>query len=58
MKPSSTNSKSAKERFLREAKAAAAIEHDHIVSNYQVGEMAIFPSSPCNISAASRCRHG
>lgn len=28
----------AKERFLQEARAAAAIEHDHIIQIYQVGE--------------------
>ncbi len=38
MKPSAAASRSAKNRFLREAQATAAIEHDHIVSIFQVGE--------------------
>lgn len=38
MKPSIAASRSAKERFLREAQCTAAIEHDHIVHIYQVGE--------------------
>jgi serine/threonine protein kinase/WD40 repeat protein len=38
MMPSIAQDDAAKNRFLREAQATAAIEHDHIVSIYQVGE--------------------
>jgi serine/threonine protein kinase len=38
MLPTLAVSESAKKRFLREARAAAAIEHTHIVAIFQVGE--------------------
>jgi WD40 repeat protein len=38
MLPGLASSGSAKQRFLREARAAAAIKHDHIVTIFQVGE--------------------
>ena len=38
MLPSLAASDSAKQRFLREARAAAKIKHDHIVTIHQVGE--------------------
>ena len=38
MLPGMATSASARQRFLREARAAAAIKHDHIVTIYQVGE--------------------
>jgi WD40 repeat protein len=38
MLPALAASESARQRFLREARAAAAIKHDHIVTIHQVGE--------------------
>lgn len=38
MRPALAASKTARQRFLREARLAASIEHDHLVHIYQVGE--------------------
>ena len=38
MLPSVAGNPTAKTRFLREARAQAAIEHDHVIAVYQVGE--------------------
>jgi WD40 repeat protein/serine/threonine protein kinase len=38
IRPGLAAGKEARERFLREARAAAAVKHDHVVTIYQVGE--------------------
>jgi hypothetical protein len=38
LRPRLADSSLARERFLREARAGAALEHDHVVAIYQVGE--------------------
>jgi serine/threonine protein kinase len=57
MKPAVAASLAAKDRFLREAQAAAAIEHDNIVHIYQVGEDRQVPdSSPAALPQHHRPR--
>jgi serine/threonine protein kinase len=43
MKPVAAADNEARQRFLREARAAAAINHDHVVTIYQVGQDRTIP---------------
>lgn len=60
MRPEAARSQAAKDRFLREARSAAALEHEHIVTIFQVGEENGVPflAMPClkGMSLESRLR--
>jgi len=43
MRPSLAASESARARFLREARAAAAVHHDHVITIYEVGQEGTLP---------------
>lgn len=43
MHPHLANDSAARQRFLREARAAAAIQHDHVVTIFQVGQQGDSP---------------
>ncbi len=50
LKPEFAARKDSAERFLREARAAAAIKHEHVVTIYQVGQATVAgPSGPVMI---------
>jgi hypothetical protein len=58
LRPSLAASASARRRFLREARAAAGLEHEHIVAILQTGEDRGLPSWPCRCCAARRLKTG
>jgi hypothetical protein len=49
LRPSLARKKTARERFFREARLAATIEHDHVIPIYYVGEAGGIPflAMPC-----------
>ena len=61
MKPSLANTPYARARFLREARAMATLEHDHIVTIHQVGEQGGTPYFVMpllrGVSLSERLRH-
>ena len=58
IRPELASSPEAAARFVREARPAAAIEHDHIVTIYQVGEDRGVPFIAMQFSRASRSTTG
>jgi len=54
MLPQFAANPAAKERFLREARAAAQISHDNVVTVYEADERTASPISPCSFSRAIR----
>ena len=58
VRPELAGSTRAAQRFTLEARAMAALKHDHIVTIYQVGQVAGSPSWPWNTSRGCRCTAG
>lgn len=58
MRPELATNDQSRQRFLREARAVAALQHDHVVSIYQVGEEGGVPflAMPLLVGESLQCR--
>ncbi len=54
--PHLATSGAARRRFSREAQAAAAVVHEHVIPIYNVEAEGTFPILSCSTSPDSRCR--